>query len=301
MMIKIKEIFKKLTRNSWEIGFVVDGLQGVFSDNPRYVWVQNPYNEDCWFADPFILEVTSEYIILLVEEMRYATRKGRIAKLIINRNTMTIEKMDIILEENTHLSFPNIWREGAEIYVYPENHENGELNLYKLIDNASLLKKVRRLCKAPLTDAVMIEKWGKKQIFSTKMPNPNGDELYIYTLDTSFEITKSERVQFDDKHARMAGQFFEYKGRLYRPAQDCNRLYGEAVIIEEVISNGNKLDFVPVKRLTSRHPRLRQGMHTLNTYNGVVVVDVKGYRHILGSLLYQCVLLKKRIKKILRA
>ena len=298
--MKIKDLYEKLTRSSWEIGFVVDGLDGVFSDNPRYVWVQNLYKDECWFADPYILDVTKDYIILLVEEMRYAVHKGRIAKIAVNRHTMSIEKMDILLEEDTHLSFPNIWREGKDVYIYPENYAGGGLNLYKLVDNATRLEKVRVLCHEPLTDAVMTDVFGERQIFSTKMPNPNGNELFIYTLDQSLCVTNTECVRFEDNHARMAGQFFEYKGNVYRPAQDCNETYGGAIIIESVEKRGNRYVFQPVKRLTSQHPHLRTGMHTLNEYKGVVVIDVMGYEHALGRLISRCVKYKKRIMAILK-
>lgn len=294
-MKSIKEIYKKLTKISWEIGFVADGLQGVFSDNPLYVWVKNPYKDECWFADPFILDVTDDYIILLVEEMRYAVHKGRIAKLTINRQTMTIEKMEIILEEDTHLSFPNIWRDEKDVYVYPENHDCEKLNLYKLVDNASRLEKVKVLVDAPLTDAVMTDIFGERQIFSTKMPNPNGNELNIYSLDMQLNVIGTRSIQLKDNHARMAGQFFEYNGKIYRPAQDCNTQYGGAVIIEEVEKANGQYIFKPIKRLTSNHPRLHQGMHTLNTYKGVVVIDVKGYERVLGDLIYFFVRLKKRL------
>lgn len=288
-------IFKRLTSSSWEIGFVVDGLQGVFSDDPQYIWVKNPYKGECWFADPFILDVTDDIITLLVEEMSSELGKGRIAKLTINRRTMAIEKMDILLEEDTHLSFPNIWREGNDIYVYPENYEGGGLNLYKLVDNATRLEKVRQLSAEPLTDAVMTDVFGKRQIFSTKMPNPNGNELCIYTFDEHVEIANAVSMRFDDNHARMAGQFFEYEGKIYRSAQDCNEVYGGAVVIEEVERKGNRFLFEPIKRLTSKHPRLRIGMHTLNEYKGIVVIDVKGYEYSLGTIINKCVGVKKKI------
>ena len=293
--MKLRHLYKRLTRQCWEIGFVAEGLKGVFSDNPHYIWVKNPYKNVCWFADPFILDVTDDYIILLVEEMRYAEHKGRIAKLIINRHTMTIMKMDILLEEDTHLSFPCIWRDEEDVYVYPENHDSGKLNLYKLVDNASQLEKVCVLCDAPLTDATMTDIFGERQIFSTKMPNPNGNELFVYTLDIQLIETSVDRVRFKDNHARMAGQFFEYEGKMYRPAQDCNEQYGGAVIIDEVERVGEQYIFKPIKRLASKHPRLRQGMHTLNEYKGIVVIDVKGYEHVIGDIIYFLVQLKKRL------
>ena len=296
----MKNLYKKWTRYSWEIGFVAGGLQGVFSDNPQYVWVKNPYKDECWFADPFILDVTDEHIVLLVEEMRYAIHKGRIAKLTINRKTMTIEKMDIVLEETTHLSFPSIWREGDEVYVYPENHDSGELALYKLVDNATRLKKVRVLCAESLTDAVMTDVFGVQQIFSTKMPDPNGKELFVYNVNKKSSAKCAVCVHFEDNHARMAGQFFEYEGKIYRPAQDCNRNYGGAVIIESVEKLGEQYDFHLVKRLTSKHPCLRAGMHTLNSYKGVVVIDVHGNEYMLGRMIKLGVKIKKKIKSLLK-
>lgn len=296
----MKNLYKKWTRYSWEIGFVVDGLQGVFSDNPQYVWVKNPYKDECWFADPFILDVTEEYIILLVEEMRYTVHKGRIAKLSINRKTMTIERMDIILEEATHLSFPSIWRDGNDVYVYPENHNSGELALYKLVDDDTRLEKMQVFCAEPLTDAVMTDVFGAQQIFSTKMPDPNGKELFVYKTSSSSPAACATSVHFEDNHARMAGQFFEYEGEIFRPAQDCNRNYGGAVIIESVEKLGDQYAFQYIKRLTSKHPCLRVGMHTLNTYKGVVVIDVHGYEHILGRMIFRSVRIKKMIKSLLK-
>ena len=237
--MRIREFYKWLTRISWEIGFVADGLRGVFSDNPRYVWVKNPYKSQCWFADPFILDVTDDTIILLVEEMRHTVHKGRIAQLTINRRNMTIDRMDILLEEDTHLSFPNIWREGDDVFVYPENHDSGRLSLYKLVDNATRLEKVKALVDAPLTDAVMTDIFGERLVFSTKMPNPNGNELYIYTLDKQLKVTNTDCVQFEDAHARMAGQFFGYGGKIYRPGQDCNQTYGGSIDCSHHISIGN--------------------------------------------------------------
>lgn len=295
-MNKLKQWYKKQLRHEWAIGFVEKGLDGVFSNKPNYVWVKNPYAEERWFADPFILDVTDTTISLLVEEMRYAVPKGRIAKLMIDRATMAIVDMKIILEESTHLSFPNIWRKDGKVYVYPENNESGQLNLYEYDEEREQLVKVRTLCTEPLTDAVMTEVFGKQQIYSTQMPDPNGGVLNVYEPNKQGVFVQSQSMSLADKHARMAGQFFAYKGNLYRPAQDCNKVYGGAVIIEEIRQSENALLFKNVKRLTSAHPFLHLGMHTLNEYKGVVVVDVKGSRFVLGRIVDLLVKVKKKYK-----
>lgn len=295
-MNKLKQWYKKQLRHEWTLGFVENGLDGVFSDKPKYVWVKNPYAEECWFADPFILDVTDTTITLLVEEMRYAVPKGRIAKLMIDRGTMTITDMKIILEEPTHLSFPNIMRENGKIYVYPENHDSGELNLYEYDEKKEQLIKVRTLCKQPLTDAVMTDVFGKQQIYSTQMPNPNGNVLNVYEANGKGLFIQSQSITFADKHARMAGQFFIYKDKIYRPAQDCNKVYGGAVVIEEVQFGADKIQIHYVKTLKSAHPLLHLGMHTLNEYKGVVVIDVQGSRYVLGRIVDELVKMKKNIK-----
>lgn len=292
----IKQSMIKQMRHEWALGFVENGLDGVFSKKPKYVWVKNPYADECWFADPFILDVTETTITLFVEEMRYSVPKGRIAKLTIDRETMTITDMKIILEEPTHLSFPNILRENGKIYVYPENHDSGELNLYEYDEGKEKLIKVKMLCKQPLTDAVMTDVFGKRQIYSTQMPDPNGRALNVYEQNERGEFVFANSISFTDKHARMAGQFFIYKDKIYRPAQDCNIVYGGAVVIEEACQTKDGLIFNDVKTLTSAHPILRKGMHTVNEYKGIVVIDVHGYGCFIGRMINWLVRLKKQVK-----
>lgn len=122
---------------AWALGFVRGGMDAVMSDSPLKIdVVRNPY-KDRWFADPFVLDVTDTKIMLLVEELRYSHPVGRIAKLTIDRKSMAIEKMDIILECPKHLSFPNIFRKGGKVYVYPENCQSGALNIYEYDDEGN--------------------------------------------------------------------------------------------------------------------------------------------------------------------
>jgi len=287
----IKKLYGRLISQRWEIGFVKKGMDGVFSDHPEYIWVNNPF-KDRWFADPFILDVTDDFIYLLVEEFRYATKKGRIALLTIEKKNYSIVDLKILLEEQYHLSFPNILRKDGRIFVYPENHGCGKLNLYELIgldrDNPRLVYK-KMLCDTPLTDAVLTDIFGSTQIYSTQMPDPNGCVLNVFAHDKRNEFIPTNSIVFDDKHARMAGQFFEYNHEIYRPAQDCNKVYGGGLVIEKCIKQDKDVpSFMIVNTLRSNHPKLREGMHTLNMYKGFVVVDVIGYNYgVFGKYLHK--------------
>lgn len=287
-----KGLFASLLRKRWELGFVEGGYDAVFSDEPLQVhWVRTP-SKDYWYADPFILDVTDDKIVILAEEYRYKHPVGRIAKLSIDRNSWTIERVDIILELDTHLSFPNIIRYNGEIYVFPENCRSGNLSIYKYDAKQEKLVFEQVICDEALWDSDITDRFGGWRLFGGKT---NENDLDAYVWDESvrkFVYERSYHSQNGD--FQLAGKFFEYKGEVYCPTQDCSQTYGGAVVIKKVVQRGDELDFVPVKRLESPNQMMNQGMHTLNEYKGVVVIDVKGFNNPFVGKLYTAFLKSKK-------
>lgn len=278
-MKNVRKLYKKITRDRWEIGFVKGGLASVMGNEPlRIHWLKHHY-KDRWFADPFILDVTKSEILLLAEEFRYETAKGRIALLVVDKRTCELKTLDIVLELDTHLSFPAIWREDGHVYVYPESWNSGELSLYEYKGRyrGLVLKKV--ICKEPMADAIMTDIFGRRQLFSVS----ENDKLRIYDFNAATSLFELSYVKpFGKATARNAGDFFEFKGKVYRPAQVCKERYGEAVEIQEVVWDSDEnFCFIPVKTLYSSHISLDTGMHTLNSFKGMVVVDVHGWNNAL--------------------
>ena len=281
-MIYCIEIIKRLLslclRQRWEIGFVVGGIDAVMSGKPFDVnWINHNY-QDRWFADPWILEVTDKQIILLAEEFRYSKCVGRVARLTISRRDYRLVDMTIVLEKDTHLSFPAILRKEGHIYVYPENGYSGVFTIYEYLDGK--LVPVHEYGKMPLADAVMTDMFGKTKLYATHLPLPNGKELYVYEYNEKEQVfERSNVLSFNKEVARMAGDFFKYHGTIYRPAQDCITRYGNAIIIQEMNTMGEVV--TDVKRIVSPHYKYKEGCHTLNSYNGITVIDVNGYVHPL--------------------
>ena len=114
-------------------------------------------------------------------------------------------------------------------------------------------------------------------LFCTKQPNPNGNLLSVYLKDKTGQFVESDCYSFDENVARMAGDFFVYKGRMYRPTQECNVQYGHAVTIQEMMQVNGKFQFKEIRRLYSVHPKLTVGMHTFNMYKGRIVTDALGF------------------------
>lgn len=278
-MKTVKRILKRILHDRWEIGFVEGGLGAVMGMEPLKVnWLKHGFT-DRWFADPFILEVTDDVIQVLVEEFDYHSRKGRIALLAVDRSSYELKSKHTVLELETHLSFPAIWRGNGKVFIYPESSASGSLCLYELKEYRCNPENKIVLCQEPMLDAIMTDCFGERQLFSIK----TYDKLRVYHFDeVKRRFVLSYEKPFSRATTRNAGDFFEYRGEVYRPAQVCDDHYGEAIEIQKVVCDGDEnFCFIPYKTLFSNHQSLNYGMHTLNSFGDVVVVDVYGWNNAL--------------------
>lgn len=266
-----------LRSDMWNLGFVTDDVADVIKSNHLNIqWMKHDY-KDRWFADPYLLEVTDNHIVVLVEEFCYKIRKGRIAKLVISRPDYVLQDMKIILELPTHLSFPVIYEKEGQVYVMPENSKSGGINIYRYNTEDKCLDLVHEVGHLPLTDATIVKfHSGEEYVFSTKLPNPNGSELQIYPFDGNsmkMDAKALDTVSFPSNIARNAGDAFYIGEQMFRPAQDCNKCYGNGLNIQYVNRKGDKFEFKTVTEFHSDNANYGLGYHTFNMKNGLIVVD----------------------------
>lgn len=265
----------------YNIGFIDSSLKDVIEGGlPIKVnWLKHTY-KDRWFADPFILDVTDKEILVLVEEWYDPIHRGRISKLVIDKQTYKLKDILVLLELESHLSFPAIRRAQDGIYVYPENSVTGKLTEYKYIPEKEKLEISDTIANEPLTDAIQTDFFGEKLLFSTRLPNANGKDLYIYQFSEKTKVfTEISQYHYNENLSRSAGDFFIYGEKIYRPSQVCIKSYGDAVSIQEVNYNNGQFYEKEVRRIYSPHPDLDLGFHTFNIYRDMIVVDAVGYRH----------------------
>ena len=298
-MNALRKLYKELTSLHWEIGFLDNTFEGIVRGDKLKLTLVTHNFPNSWFADPFILDVTDDTIIVLVEEMTKKISKGRISKLVIDRRNNYVIEKKVILERPGHLSFPIIYRKDDKIYVYPENSEDGVLNIYEYNPINDDMTLIHELSDKPLTDAVFTDLFGKPQLFTTKAEYANGFQLDQYEWsDTKQQFVYVTSSIFPERIARMAGYFFKVNGKVYRPAQESNTNYGHAISLQETSFVDGKWVFREVRRMTSPHFELSQSFHTLNSYKGVIVVDVLGKRYPLASKMVNvAAVLAKRILK----
>lgn len=289
----------------WILAFIDNDMDSILKGDELKIRYVKYFFKNRWFADPFILDVDEEEIKVLVEEYVDATQLGKISLLKIDRKTMELKSVKDVLSLKSHLSFPNILRKTdgvgrTHIYVYPENYQGEGLVLYEYDEKEEVLKKVKLLTGDPLTDADYVDFFGKPQIFSTRHPHENEDTLYVYEkAEGKGTFEEVHTCKFSEFTARNAGGFFMHKGKVYRPAQECNRgFYGHSISLQRVEQDGDGYKFEEVRRLYPPKEFQYFGMHTFNSYKGMTIVDFKQYRHPAVARFFTA--LAAIVKKIVR-
>ncbi len=280
--------FREIRHNLWNLGFIEEGLKDTLTNKiPRIHWVKKHIN-DRWFADPFILDVTDSEIIILAEEYSYNVCRGRIARVVIDRKTYEEKCFEIILELSTHLSFPFIIRQNGKVYLLPENSASGYSTIYEYEDATRKLTPLHHLAEEPFADATIFEMEGRSYLFTTMLPDTNSTSVKIYSFDKENlkVVDRIAAVEFPIVCGRNAGEVFEVDGQLYRPAQDCSLRYGHGVILQKLTMVDGKWIFVDVNSFYPRTYKYNQGIHTFNSYKGLIVIDARGYRNpVMGRVL----------------
>ncbi|ALO47938.1 hypothetical protein [Hoylesella enoeca] len=259
----------------WNIGFIENTIDGILNGEELLIRpIKHPF-KDRWFADPFILDYNDNQIILLVEDLLIKEDKGRISKLIIDRLTWKLVDVQIILELDTHLSFPFIIRKNGRIYICPENSKKGCCEMYEYDMETNSCIFIQRLCDEPLTDAVETSLFGEPLLFSTKLPHAEDKELGIYRYNKELgKYLLQNTYLFQENIARNGGDFFLYKGVVYRPAQECNQTYGHGIVLQKVKKENEHFSFHNIRKLYSTVSKYNKRLHTFNIYKDCIVVDI---------------------------
>lgn len=293
-MLSIKNFLRRLkSPYNYNIGFVAITPAELISHkgfgNREIEWMKHDYS-DRWFADPFILDANENEIVILSEEKIYG-QPGSLVKLTVSVKGKKLITRHQILDLDTHLSYPAIYRNAGKVYVYPENSASRKLNLYEMDDARMKLNLAGTLINAPLADSTIYRDkiTGKWFLIATNIDIHCHNYLQLYsssTFEGPWHLSESSPVVTNVAMSRPGGDFFEVDGELYRPAQDCNGEYGNSLHIMHISS------FLPYKEeevvhLTPMSFKYAHGIHTLNFHeSGWAVVDGNGYAYpIAGRIL----------------
>ena len=233
-----------------------------------------------FWADPIPFEHQGQRYVFF-EDLDFATMKGTIR---CTRLTADARPADsgLVLERPYHLSYPFVFRWGGEIWMIPETEQNGTIELWRPIEFPFRWRLEKVLFEGVRAfDTTLLERDGRLWLFAN-LSEPRAcadDELFLFHADTllgRWQAHPANPIVADVRRARPAGPFFQRGAELIRPAQDCSRTYGGAIVLNRVdVLNEADYRETPVARIEPSWQPGAFGTHTIGVSEHLEVIDWK--------------------------
>ncbi len=271
-------ILDKFYLKQWTIGFASISIEEVIQTrNAQFdvKWIKPP-SPYVFYADPFILGIGDDgNVEILVEELIDGEGYGKLTKLSIAKNFSY--SANTILDLRLHLSYPQVFIHEDQLYIIPESASLKKLNTYRFNESSNKLDLSNTLLEIGLYDATILHHAGKFWLFGILSSDRIPRLVIYYSDDFTGPYTQHSCgiIKSGLWGVRPAGKFIEVDGQLYRPSQNCEEYYGKSIVIfkvDELSPESYKESFY--MEIRPEHlGAYNFGIHTINTCNGILVVD----------------------------
>jgi hypothetical protein len=225
-------------RPDWSIGL----LQGSTPFNLASTG-NNPILKACdvpgvrakFVADPFIIKHLGYWHLFF--EVQPFNRPGRIAHA-YSSDAQVWDSTGIVLEEDFHLSYPQVFSHHGKYWMIPEARASGTVRLYICEEFPNRWDHYADLLDLALADPTIILWHGKWFMFATERGNTDLLRLFVsdYLARGWAEHPASPVVRDDAERSRCGGPLFAFQGSLFRVAQDGRERYGQRLVAVEVLA-----------------------------------------------------------------
>lgn len=265
-----------LLEEAWAIGVVDRPLPDLLElDGPLPVrWLLIP-DRHRYFADPFGVPGEDR---LYCEIFTHADGIGRLAEVTLGASPV-IHPCPLPLPG--HLSYPFLFEEDGTLYCLPESSAAGRNVLFRR-EGAGWVEAAELLPGIAAADTTLFRWQGRYWLAWSDVRLGAMDSLCLAWSDSltgRWRFHPQNPVKREPSSSRPAGTPFVKDGVLYRPAQDCSRTYGGAVVINRVL----RLDAAgfaeePAIRIPPPPGPFAAGLHTLSAWGERTLVDAKAHR-----------------------
>ena len=314
MVLFLLKVFKNKIRfhfrdlfitEKWNVGVISVGVaelvkQGEFSI-PEPVWLDLEVKKSVYHADPFGF-VENGNFHLVCEEYNYASAKGVLTSMEIDRESGKVRRKSKALIKSYHLAYPYLFEYEGVHYCIPENSEAGNVDLYRFDKTEGALFFEQTLIEnLQAVDPSLFFYNGFWWLFFTDRISTN-ERLHIWysaNLRGPYTSHANNPVKTDIRSSRPAGNPFVIDGKLFRPAQDCSIRSGRRICINQVVSitptTFQEKEFTLLN--PDRKSKYSKGMHTFCIAEGDVIVDGKKESFIWQAFLRK---LSSKIHKLVK-
>ncbi len=304
-MTLLRKYYSKFFFKQYSIGIVEDTLEEIIRQKKTtftFEWMPAGHYSSS-IADPFVFASGNGKINILAEKFTTGNMDGKICLLSYSK-TSGFSAPEIIFDDGDHLSYPFIFEENDKMYVLL-TELTGALLCYEYDRKEKRLFNKRTILNFPLIDATVLHLNNKYWLFGTFEEKSKAGKLYIYYADNfvgPYLPHSGNPVKNSIKSSRGAGAFIKVDGNFYRPSQNCSNYYGEAVVINKLVTlNESEFEEEGYMTITTdKKNEFRFGIHTINSIGKFTVVDgQKGYFQPFSQLMRAVIrFFKSHVKKL---
>jgi hypothetical protein len=294
---------KLLSLEKWNIGIAPMPIAELAHiEYPRDVRWLDETDDDRYRADPFGVTIDGRSWVF-AENFDFNSGVGTIEALPVEDGRW-FGKPVPALDLRGHLSYPFVFAIGGQAYCIPETLENNEIALYRAVDFPAKWQKEATLVQGFAgVDATPLFSRGRWWLFTTENVEPRHHRLHVFYSDElrgPYSPHALNPVKVDPRSAGGAGTPFFVDDAVYRPAQDCSRGYGGAVVINRIITLTPKaFAEETVARLDPRAgDRYRLGIHTISALGDITLVDGKRRAPTLRRVIWRTARAARRLLRI---
>lgn len=283
MIKSISKLIDKLFFKKWIIGIYRGDIKTVISTktfDPDIKWLFKQ-KFDKFYGDPFPLGCENGDIKIIVEDYSYDDDYGKLSLMTFDKYLRLVNNK-LLLDTNSHLSFPFVITENNRTYIFPEARRSGKLSCYEFNAENETVTFLQDILELPLLDSTVLKHDNLFWIFGTICDKGVADyRLKIFYSDNllgPYTPHPGNPLREGMDGIRSAGGFLNIDGVIYRPTQNCREEYGKSISIYK-ITDLTKTSFREEPHMNIRinkHNRHNSGMHkihTINVLDDIILVD----------------------------
>jgi hypothetical protein len=186
----------------------------------------------------------------------------------------------MLLDTKSHLSYPFIFKEDNKIYVFPEAAHSGKLTCYEYDPLSQTLTFAKEILNLALLDSTILKHDNKYWLFGTLAGKDSHSKLYVYISDNllgPYSPHPANPVKSSSRSSRPAGNFIRVDGAIFRPSQNCEKIYGESITINKINTlnefSFDEEEFMTLSANGSNFNKKIRTIHTINVLDDIITID----------------------------
>lgn len=276
LRLATRAIDRTFLAQDWNVGIVAGQPQQFLSQDfrPDVRWLDKPVGAS--LADPFVVRASADHATLFCERWASDGGRGRIVRAVVSPETTHITDE---FSETRHVSYPFVFHVDGRAYALPERHQSRELVLYE-IGQFGWRREAILLSDFAAVDATIFPYGNRFWIFTGDEDRDSQTNLFAFhaeKLHGPWIAHELNPIKTDVTSSRGAGCTFLQDGVTVRPAQDCSKTYGGAIVFNQIFQlTATDFEERPIGRFgCERFDVPVAACHTISYADGVCAIDAR--------------------------